>query len=147
MPKKGITLTDTDKGWNKLKTTVFYGKYHTHVDVGILEDPEMAKIASYNEFGTEHVPARSFIRAPFDAHQGYIKLKISLLKRVVAGRITLESALHILGAAVVKSFKKTIRDVILPLNAPSTEAKKGSDIPLIDTGKMYESISYRLNKK
>jgi hypothetical protein len=162
MPRTAIKITDEKKKWNKLQSELFYGKHTTSVTVGILAEEGAApkqkldgeasnatlvQVAAYNEFGEGHIPARSFIRAPFDAHQGYIKLKISLLQRVISGAITLESAMHILGSGVVKSFQKTIKDIILPLNARSTEKRKESDTPLIATSQLINSISYKLDKK
>lgn len=161
----GFSFKDIDRGYKKIIERTFRNKKRYYVDVGILEEVNAPKkklngehssttlvqVAAYNEFGTEHIPQRSFLRESFDRTQGWMKLRFSLLQRVVKGVFQIDSALKILGSGVVKSIKKTIRDVVLPLNAPSTQRQKaqdsGDNIPLIATGQLINSIVYRLFKK
>jgi len=165
MARMKIKISDKDKGWNKLMSQFLSKTQAATVDTGILvetDGPKMnlkgeatnsslMEVAIANEFGTSTIPSRSFIREPFDRTEGYVKLRKSLWKRVINGEIDLSQALHILGSATVKSFQKTIKNVILPLNADSTiRAKQESSaqsIPLIATGQLLNSISYRVNKK
>ena len=51
------------------------------------------------------------------------------------------------GMAGRDACKKYITDGHLAPNAPSTVARKGSSIPLIDTGAMHGSISYAVRRK
>lgn len=157
MAKTRVKITDSKKKWNQLESTMrlLSGKGMS-VFVGILEEDfnkphaegktTLGKVATFNEFGTSRIPARSFIRAPFDAHQGYEKLRNSLLKRVVSGVLTIDSALNILGSSIAKSFIKNINDGIEPANAESTVDRKLSDLTLVDTGEMRDHITYKITK-
>lgn len=157
MGRPRIVITDEKKEWNKLQTflRLIEGK-GIAAFIGILEEDfdkkhsesnaTIGEIASYNEFGTSRIPSRSFIRAPFDAHQGYEKLRTSLLRRVASGRLDIESAMNILGSSIAKSFIKGINDGIDPANAESTIDKKLSDTPLVDSGDMRDHITYKIIK-
>lgn len=157
MLKAKVTVKDDKRLWNKLQSTmhIISGK-GLSVFVGILEEDfdkphadskaSLGEVGTFNEFGTSRIPARSFIRAPFDAHNGYEKLQKSLLKRVVEGKITVLSALNILGSSIAKSFIKNINDGIDPPNAESTVNKKLSDLPLVDSGDLRDHITYKIVK-
>ena len=54
----------------------------------------------------------------------------------------LDRGLALVGAQAVSNVQDTIRDLDDPPNAPSTIAAKGADNPLIDTGRMRQSITY-----
>lgn len=158
MARTRVKITDSKKNWNRLESSLrlISGK-GVSVFVGILEedfsekhpesDATYGQVATYNELGTSKAPARSFIRAPFDAFNGYEKLRNSLLARVVNGTYSMEQALNVLGSSIAKSFRKYINDgeKLLP-NAESTIDKKLSDKPLIDSGAMVDKITYKITK-
>lgn len=103
---------------------------------------KLVKIAAANEFGTRKIPARSFLRATVDLNVG----KYTLLLEQVADKLILgippDQAVGIVGAVAVGDIQRRIRDRIAPPNAAYTIAKKGSDVPLIDTGRLRQSIDY-----
>lgn len=105
------------------------------------------EIATIHEFGLGHNPERSFIRAWFDEKKDENEL---LMKKVaeqyLAGKITREQGLDLLGVRFVGSIQKRIRDRIEPPLASSTEKRKGSSVPLIDTGQLRSSITFKVNK-
>ncbi len=152
-----VKISDTDKGFAKLLAEAAKAKKGT-VDVGILAkegaessstNPKLTvyEIATFNEFGLG-VPERSFIRGYVDDKEQAIRddiKKLALL--VVQGKKTTEEALDLLGLKVVGGMQKRISDGILPANAPSTIARKGSSKPLIDTGQLRSSITHRVNSK
>lgn len=161
MPRKSVKITDDQRGWNRLKSNLFLQRGRRGVFVGILEedgdkkklqldgsrsDASLAEVAFYNEMGTSTIPARSFIRAPFDETKGYEKLRRSILKRVAQGVITMEQALNILGSSIAKSFRKRIGDGNFAPNAEATIQSKLADTPLIATEELLEHIAYKLNK-
>jgi hypothetical protein len=47
-----------------------------------------------------------------------------------------------IGMVAVGDVQRRIVQRIPPPNAPSTIAKKGSDVPLIDTGRLRQSVDY-----
>jgi hypothetical protein len=116
-------------------------------DNGADEAITILQVGIFNEFGTDRIPERSFIRAWFDEHQAEIRDKFTvLMKSVVRGDRTKEQILDIIGLWCVGSIQQRISAGIGPENAESTvKAKgKGSSTPLVDTGSLRSSISYEI---
>jgi hypothetical protein len=108
----------------------------------------VADVGSFHEFGLG-VPQRSFIRGWFDEAVGSGELGALLsaqLKLAVAGKVTLDQALERVGLKVEAGVKKRITQRIPPPLAPSTIAKKGSSVPLIDTGQLRASIRAKVDR-
>ena len=97
--------------------------------------------AIWNEFGTDTIPARPFLTAWFDENLDllffWVKGEFSL---VAQGKQSKDQALRRVGEKCVAAIKQRMVSRIPPPNRPSTIAKKGSDIPLIDTGLLWSSI-------
>lgn len=161
MPRTAIKITDDKRKWNKLQSQAHYFRAKPGIFVGILEEDgsqgklqlddersqeTLASVAFYNEFGTATIPARSFIRAPFDETSGYASLRKSVLKRVLDGSLTLIQGLNIIGSGIAKSFRKRINDGIDPPNTEQTVENKLSDKPLVATGELLDSIAYKLTQ-
>jgi len=155
MPRAKVIITDDKRAYNKLQTELYKAaKKPMGVFVGILDedaqqahgDSTLGQVAIYNEFGTSKIPSRPFIRGPFDAHEGYRSLVTSLMKRMVDGAITIESALNILGAAVAQGMIKGINSHTYAENAESTADRKLSDTPLVDTGDLRDHITYKIEE-
>ena len=110
----------------------------------------LIEVACWNEFGTEDIPARSFIRDWFDERQEVIRgWLFNLMTAVIQGRRTKEQALELLGQQCAASIQARMAaggpypppgDKL----ADSTIKRKGSSIPLIDTGQLRSSVSYRV---
>lgn len=120
------------------------------VSVGVRgdTDSDLVTIAAANEFGTRdgHVPERSFLRSTADAHQAkYLDMLRDAVDDVLDGRSP-DRSLRRLGSVAVGDVQRTIRDIKQPPNAPSTIRKKGSDNPLIDTGRLRQSIEYAIGE-
>jgi len=126
-----------------------------YAEVGILstEGAALAKgssagltvfdVAEMNEFGLG-VPERSFIRAFYDLYEGQAREFLSArLKDVAAGKMDRKRALHQFGIWLVAMCQKRIRDGIEPPNSDLTQKLKGSSTPLIDTGQLWTSITFR----
>lgn len=129
----------------------------SHVKVGVVgpganesvEGMTMVELAAIHEFGAPRagIPERSFIRRTFAAKQEETGRVTALLaKRLLAGEFTLEKALNVLGMWASTAVKKTITegDGIPPPLAPATVAAKGSSRPLVDTGRLLQSISWQV---
>lgn len=120
------------------------------VKVGVLgsSDSEIAYRATVNEFGAPEagIPERSFLRKTFDTKQNELRsVQRSALEKIVAGKLTVEGGLKLIGEWFASEVKKTITETVSPPNAPSTIAAKGSSHPLIDTGAMRQAISYEVD--
>jgi hypothetical protein len=103
------------------------------------------EIATFHEFGMG-VPERSFIRGWFDAFKDQAQKYIStMMQSVIAGKRTKAQALQLLGVRFVGECQKyLITAPFVPL-APATIRRKGSSIPLVDTGQLKSSITFRID--
>lgn len=150
-----MTVRDVDKGYNALVKRVF-GLGRPTIDVGVLDadepkeqDPALTvlEVATWMEFGTDKVPPRSFIRAWFDENEERARQAVAvMLTAVVMGKYTKTRALHLLGQKFVGEIQKRISAGIPPENADSTVRQKRSSTPLIDTGQLRSSITYKVNE-
>jgi len=143
-----MAVTDRDLGWKAIKREVERAQ-RREVAVGILqgstdsEGTSIAEYATYNEFGTEDVPSRPFMAMSFDENVAAINSDFNRQsKRLVAGEVTADQALTIIGQKHAGRVQNTITGRnILPALAPSTiAAKKGSTKTLVDTGAMTNAV-------
>lgn len=151
------SLKDLDHGYKALLRRVF-GMKKPRIDVGLLEadggkehegsdSTTVLDVGTWNEFGTDRIPARSFVRAWFDEAEGRKRQELgTLAKSVVAGKRTKEQALEVFGLGAAGEMQARISEGVSPANAPSTVARKGSSKPLVDTGQLRSSLSYRVDK-
>jgi hypothetical protein len=124
----------------------------SHVVVGVLGtgpsrgDGELtnAQLAVIHEFGTGHIPERSFLRRTFDMKkQEWFKVLVKLMKSKTAKS---GDVLALMGERMKSDIKRQITTGagIPPPNAPATIAAKGSSRPLVDTGRLVGSIDYNV---
>ncbi len=170
--KLSANIADRDLGLNRLLEDLVDDT--DAVDIGLLagEKEEVLIAASANEFGTRHIPERSFIRAGVDENEAQINAAADRLwKSVIDGRITKAQALAKMGGIIQRHVQRKITTLRTPPNALSTIKKKaqkkgraklraarkkgkaefaqvasGFDNPLIDTGRMHASIQWILAK-
>jgi hypothetical protein len=153
-----VHVRDTDHGYDALVKRVFEFE-RPRIEVGILEEDGAAphggggdpvtiiEVAVWNEFGTENIPARSFIREWFDTHESELRVALkALMISVVRGQRTKEQILELLGQMAVGQIQERISEGIPPENAPATVARKGSSTPLVNTGVLRSSVSYRVEE-
>jgi hypothetical protein len=168
-------VTDRDLGWNALKETLrsLRGR-DSYAKIGLLGEKAAAVehqaeakttaevmtnvvLAAIHEFGTEHVPERSFIRSTFDAkREEYLELLRKLIPAVYDGKTTISNVLNIMGMKMKSDMKNAILEGsgIPPPLAPSTvkaKQRKGSwrktpakdaPRPLVDTGRLVAAIDH-----
>ena len=147
----GFHLRDTDHGWKARLKGLLALKAPAHIDVGILESAGVEKdgtsvidVAEWNEFGTATIPERSFIRAWFDEAEPQLRQDFAALMRTVAaGKRTRAEVLELMGQRMVGQVQARMSAGIPPPNKPATVRRKGSSTPLIDTGVLRSSVTYR----
>lgn len=101
----------------------------------------VGEVAVYNEFGTETIPERSFIRTTFDEKKYQIQDFIDqVVGEISDGKYTTEQGLERIGLYGAKLIVEKIRTSVPPPNAPSTIARKGSSNTLVDTGQMVQTL-------
>jgi hypothetical protein len=120
------------------------------LQVGIPKDAgkEIIIRANVNEYGSagksEIIPERSFIRATFDEERRKLdEMGDKGVMNVLAGRESPDDVLERMGKYLVEAVKEKIRNME-PENDPDTIEQKGSSQPLIDTGDMIDSITYKV---
>ena len=153
--KPHVTIKDVDRGWRQLRRDL----KSAHVKVGYFAGPKDARpgdpitnveLAVVHEFGSpgQGIPERSFMRSTIDAQTNeYIGVLNKLLKMALSARAvgtSVTRALGILGEKVSADIKKRVMtgEHIPPPLKPRTIARKGSDRPLIDTGRLITAITY-----
>ncbi len=166
-------MTTTGEKFNRIPDLVRELNYlATHqVHIGIFADAErndnvpMLVIAAANEFGAKIpkrqarfedlddenpekwiiIPERSYLRAWFDENVDVLQATMErLIGQVVEGKISGRAALETIGGYVVTHVQAYMVDLKTPPNAPSTIRRKGSSNPLIDTGQLKDSITWKV---
>lgn len=109
---------------------------------------DICDVAMWNELGTSNAPSRPFMRDSVDDNIDKINafLKVQL-KKLVTGGTDAESVLKAIGVFQKGLVQKQIIDGDFEPNAPSTIKRKGSDKPLVDTGRMRQSVNFVVKEK
>jgi phage gpG-like protein len=138
------------------------GKFVTvgvHEDAGMHQSSEpgseavpMAQVAALNNYGNPHntldghpapVPARPFLIPGVESAQQDIK--DAVIEAIERGA-TLDETLNSIGAFAAGGVQQYMTDLKTPPNAAYTIEKKGSSNPLIDTGALRASVTYKVTK-
>ena len=111
------------------KATILCGILETaqHDDAGMT----VASLGAIHEFGLG-VPERSFIRAWYDNSKSEIE--------AILAAVHDEQGLQIAALQLEASMKNWVNAGVPPPNAPATVARKGSSLPLVDTGILRAAI-------
>ena len=90
------------------------------------------------------IPERSFLRTGHDANAPRVIAQTErALSQVIAGKMSVDDMLDLYGQQMATAIKTYMRDLKTPSNHPYTVEQKGSSNPLIDTGGLLESITFR----
>ena len=146
-----VRISDTDRGAKRLAKLLADGA----LSVGVLggdagkshEDSDLTvgEVAEIHEFGLGTAPRRSFLAGWVDEKKDEITNVIIRGARAVASRkLTRVALLEQIGSWAVGSIQERISNGIEPPLAEQTIKRKGSSVPLIDTGQLRASISYRV---
>lgn len=144
-------LLDIDKGWKKLKQALTsVANRHAYVKVGVMGNAgsETVAIAAINEFGAPkaNIPSRPFIGGTYDLNkEKYVKQMVKGLDKVFRNEMSVETLLGRIGASIAGDIKKTVTSTgSFVRNAQRTIDKKGSDVPLVDTGRLLNAVSWEV---
>lgn len=103
----------------------------------------MSEIMAIHEYGTDTIPERAPVKKTVDTHRDkYTKRLAAASKKALSagGKAGYER----LGVEAVSDIQRTIKSRVDPGLAESTIAKKGSDVPLIDDGDLWQAYSYEV---
>lgn len=143
----GVSFRLNTAVWNDINRTL-HQLDSPDVQVGIF-DGEVALIAMVHEFGSpaRNIPERSFIRSTMRDREADISAFVGrLIAACIERRITVANAKALLGMFLVNAIKFKISggSSIPPPLATATIIRKGSARALVDTGRMVNSITWRL---
>lgn len=138
-------------------------KQPKRVDVGWWDDkyPDgtpVAWVAMLNEYGymtsgkyQGYHPPRPFFRIffkEFISNSAVLKQDIlPLVKQVADGKVTWAAIQKRIGMLCVEWVKSQIIKTNSPPNTPLTISLKGFNDPLIETGRMYDTVKYKIRHK
>lgn len=89
------------------------------------------------------IPSRPFLRITNQNNiRDWSDLATKTAYKAAMGLITVDEYFHIVGDRIENDIKETIDRLMNPKNAPLTVENKGKQDPLIDTGKLRDSITH-----
>jgi hypothetical protein len=144
LPQRRVVVTDQDLGFKALMKSL---RDLSGQSVAVTVDDEHAAV---HEFGSPAlgIPERSFMRSTFDENAAtYRRVLMAGIRSVLDGQAIGASVLSLFGARYARDIQLKIRQGHFVPNAPSTVARKGSSRPLIDTGRMRNSIRWELRPR
>lgn len=118
--------------------------------------------AFYNEFGTKGsgkpfstprgggfggpIPERPFMRNTMRSNRSkYLAAMKTSAAQILRGTVAISAVARKLGVLAVADIQKEIVSLTSPPNSSLTIALKGSSNPLIDTGEMRQSVTFKLD--
>ena len=147
-----------DKGYKRIQRELLK-MGASEVAIGILGESaleadengfSLVDVAAVNEFGSDdgHVPERPAHRDTFERVRGQAGIRAEIaVNNVLHKGGTSKKQLNRLGLWYVGELQQEITAFDDPPNAPATIAKKGADNPLIDTGRMKNSIQHEVRPR
>lgn len=129
--------------------------HNTKVEIGIIGDEKhrgandftVLGVAKANEFGFKNIPERPFLRGTYDKKLSEIQKNIDeWATQVLEFELDINAFWEMLGQYGVDITKQYLTDLNSPPNSPVTIERKGSSNPLIDTGQLRDSITYKVVK-
>lgn len=150
-----VSIKVTDKGLEKIKKKLAkVAAEAPRVWAGLPNTPHgdglsNAELGIIHEYGTSNIPARPFIGPSFKKNQSsYNKALVKMGSQILdTGNYDITPALDSVGKQMAADMKSFVTEgYVRPGNAPATIKAKGSDTPLIDTGRMVDAITHAVEK-
>ena len=110
------------------------------------EGVTVGEVAVYNEYGTEDIPARSWLFDFIDENVKEISTQLAAdtMRLVNDPEATQESVLKKRGIEYVRRIVRRMKNSIPPPNAPATLRRKRGTTTLIDTTKLISFIKFKV---
>lgn len=142
---------DRDLGQKKILAEIEKAK-NSFVKVGVFENAQpypdgttVAEVAFWNEYGTQTIPERSFIRSSVDENKNKWSRELEKdYKDILGGKNTVENVLNKFGVKIQAAIQDKILTINYPPNSPYTIAKKGFNNPLVDSKHLWRNIAYEV---
>lgn len=146
-----VSVKGAGNAANEIKKALSQFVTDEFITVGIHEDenarPEKgvnnATLGAIQHFGTDNIPARPWLDVGVEqSNQEYLQL----IKDGIEDGLEMSQILEQLGVTAQASVQQYMVDLRTPPNAPSTVAAKKSSNPLIDTGELRQSVTYKVTQ-
>ena len=108
---------------------------------------DICDVAAWNELGAVKSPSRPLLRKSVDENEEKINHFLQSKKADLLQGKSAEQVLKEIGIFQKDLIQEKITEGSFTPNAASTVRKKGSNKPLIDTGRMRQSVNYVIKKK
>lgn len=120
-----------------------YATVGIHEDAGNTEDGAMtqAQNGALQNFGNDKIPARPWLIPGVESATPDV---IDTIASGIEKGLATDQIMEQVGAIAAGATQQYMTDLREPPNAKSTIEKKGSDNPLIDTGSMRSSVTYKV---
>jgi hypothetical protein len=141
--------------WHEL----LHGKDAAHADlevrvvVGVTEGagdyPDgatVAEVAQWNHDGTSWIPARPFLSRPLSADDPEVQKMMARISAAIFAGKPADPILNAAGQWAVNRCRRAIDARAYEPNAERTVQRKGSDLPLVDTGVLRSAITYEVRR-
>lgn len=117
-----------------------------HEDAGNVEDGSMtqAQNGALQNYGNDKIPARPWLLPGVESATQDI---VDTIASGIEHGLPNDQIMEQVGAFAAGATQQYITDLRDPPNAPYTIEKKGSDNPLIDTGSMRASVTYKVTNQ
>lgn len=134
---------DLSKKLNRLAAEL-RGPTMVHAGFPTGSNREVVERATFNEFGAGDVPSRPFMRTAFAGREAELEHTMRrAAERVVSGDGNLAQAMESIGDMGATMIRERIINMSTPPNAASTVARKGFNDPLIESGEMRDSVTWK----
>lgn len=141
-----MAVIDKRATWDKIKASIL--RMPT-VDVGVL-DPNVAIYAAVHEFGSSdgHAPARQWLTKGIEDNGMAVQAAMAATATAILdGRVSKAKAVDNLGADVADIVRAHVNSANFPPPLKTeTIRRKGHAKAMVDSGKMMQSITHRVNK-
>lgn len=108
---------------------------------------DICDVAAWNELGTVNMPSRPFLRKSVDENESKINAFLQSKKKDLVKGVSAEQVLKEIGIFQKDLVQEKLTDGSFAANAESTVKQKGSSKPLIDSGRMRQSVNYVIQTK
>lgn len=145
-----INVSDANKATQELQKALKQFVNDQFVTVGIHEDDNArsddgdinnATLGAILNFGTPTIPSREWLSPGVSQSN---KEYLQIIADGIEDGLSMRQIHEQLGLVASASVQQYMVDLRTPPNAPSTITAKGSSNPLIDTGELRQSVTYKV---
>lgn len=141
-----MAIIDNRGRWDKIKAAI---TRMPTVDVGIIDRPDVAVYAMVHEYGSSDggTPARRWLTSSIEKNSGAVNSAIaSATAAVLDGRLNARAAAYLAGKDVADIVRAHVNGGDFPpALKTATVRQKGFAKPMVDTGRMRDAITSRVN--